>query len=206
MLRIKIEDWYDIHNGYTLSLQPGVTALVGPNGAGKTTLLTQLRDYAADTARRNRFKVLNYSNMTDGGDVAMQSYLSCGDMTQLATAMVSSEGERIIVNLSRFIPKIRPAIEVAEQEGKILIILIDAIDSGMSIDKLRDVAELLDMIAKDIEGKNIYLVISTNNYELAKGRCLNPRTGKYVSFGSYEEYDNFICCFKKMFAKGDEKE
>lgn len=206
MLRIKIEDWYDIHNGYTLSLQPGVTALVGPNGAGKTTLLTQLRDYAADTARRNRFKVLNYSNMTDGGDVAMQSYLSCGDMTQLATAMVSSEGERIIVNLSRFIPKIRPAIEVAEQEGKILIILIDAIDSGMSIDKLRDVAELLDMIAKDIEGKNIYLVISTNNYELAKGRCLNPRTGKYVSFGSYEEYANFICGFKKMFAKGDEKE
>lgn len=206
MLRIKIEDWYDIHNGYTLSLQPGVTALVGPNGAGKTTLLTQLRDYAANTARRNRFKVLNYSNMTDGGDVAMQSYLSCGDMTQLATAMVSSEGERIIVNLSRFIPKIRPAIEVAEQEGKILIILIDAIDSGMSIDKLRDVAELLDMIAKDIEGKNIYLVISTNNYELAKGRCLNPRTGKYVSFGSYEEYANFICGFKKMFAKGDEKE
>ena len=206
MLRIKIEDWYDIHNGYTLSLQPGVTALVGPNGAGKTTLLTQLRDYAADTARRNRFKVLNYSNMTDGGDVAMQSYLSCGDMTQLATAMVSSEGERIIVNLSRFIPKIRPAIEVAEQEGKILIILIDAIDSGMSIDKLRDVAELLDMIAKDIEGKNVYLVISTNNYELAKGRCLNPRTGKYVSFGSYEEYANFICGFKKMFAKGDEKE
>ena len=136
----------------------------------------------------------------------MQSYLSCGDMTQLATAMVSSEGERIIVNLSRFIPKIRPAIEVAEQEGKILIILIDAIDSGMSIDKLRDVAELLDMIAKDIEGKNIYLVISTNNYELAKGRCLNPRTGKYVSFGSYEEYANFICGFKKMFAKGDEKE
>ena len=206
MLRIKIKDWYDIHNGYTLSLQPGVTALVGPNGAGKTTLLTQLRDYAADTARRNRFKVLNYSNMTDGGDVAMQSYLSCGDMTQLATAMVSSEGERIIVNLSRFIPKIRPAIEVAEQEGKILIILIDAIDSGMSIDKLRDVAELLDMIAKDIEGKNIYLVISTNNYELAKGRCLNPRTGKYVSFGSYEEYANFICGFKKMFAKGDEQE
>ena len=206
MLRIKIEDWYDIHNGYTLSLQPGVTALVGPNGAGKTTLLTQLRDYAADTARRNRFKVLNYSNMTDGGDVAMQSYLSCGDMTQLATAMVSSEGERIIVNLSRFIPKIRPAIEVAEQEGKILIILIDAIDSGMSIDKLRDVAELLNMIAKDIEGKNVYLVISTNNYELAKGRCLNPRTGKYVSFGSYEEYANFICGFKKMFAKGDEKE
>ena len=206
MLRIKIEDWYDIHNGYTLSLQPGVTALVGPNGAGKTTLLTQLRDYAADTARRNRFKVLNYSNMTDGGDVAMQSYLSCGDMTQLATAMVSSEGERIIVNLSRFIPKIRPAIEVAEQEGKILIILIDAIDSGMSIDKLRDVAELLDMIAKDIEGKNIYLVISTNNYELAKGRCLNPRTGKYVSFGSYAEYADFICSFKKLFAKGDEKE
>ena len=206
MLRIKIEDWYDIHNGYTLSLQPGVTALVGPNGAGKTTLLTQLRDYAADTARRNRFKVLNYSNMTDGGDVAMQSYLSCGDMTQLATAMVSSEGERIIVNLSRFIPKIRPAIEVAEQEGKILIILIDAIDSGMSIDKLRDVAELLDMIAKDIEGKNVYLVISTNNYELAKGRCLNPRTGKYVSFGSYAEYADFICSFKKLFAKGDEKE
>ena len=136
----------------------------------------------------------------------MQSYLSSGDMTRLATSMTSSEGERIIVHLSRFVPKIKPAIEEVEREGKTLLILIDAIDSGMSIDKLRDIAGMLNMIAKDIEGKNVYLVISTNSYELAKGRCLNPRTGKYVSFGSYEEYANFICGFKKMFAKGDEKE
>ena len=98
MLRIKIKDWYDIHNGYTLSLQPGVTALVGPNGAGKTTLLTQLRDYAKNTARAKRFKVLDYSNIVDGGDIAMQRYLSCGDMTRLATSMASSEGERIITS------------------------------------------------------------------------------------------------------------
>ena len=194
MLRIKIKDWYDIHNGYTLSLQPGVTALVGPNGAGKTTLLTQLRDYAKNAARAKRFKVLDYSNIVDGGDNAMQSYLSSGDMTRLATSMTSSEGERIIVHLSRFVPKIKPAIEEVEREGKTLLILIDAIDSGMSIDKLRDIAG------------NVYLVISTNSYELAKGRCLNPRTGKYVSFGSYAEYADFICSFKKLFAKGDEKE
>ena len=206
MLRIKIKDWYDIHSGYTLSLQPGVTALVGPNGAGKTTLLTQLRDYAKNTARAKRFKVLDYSNIVDGGDKAMQSYLSSGDMTRLATSMTSSEGERIIVHLSCFVPKIKPAIEEVEREGKTLLILIDAIDSGMSIDKLRDIAGMLNMIAKDIEGKNVYLVISTNNYELAKGRCLNPRTGKYVSFGSYAEYADFICSFKKLFAKGDEKE
>ena len=61
-MRFKINDEYNLHNGFFLNLKPGYTALVGPNGAGKTTLLRQINDYAIS----KNIPMIDYSNLTDG--------------------------------------------------------------------------------------------------------------------------------------------
>lgn len=87
-LSIEIKDWYDLHKGYTLTLEPRLTFLVGPNGAGKTTLLSQIADYA----KTNNIGLWQYDNLQDGGQHAAEQYTLRSDFTKVATAMTASEG------------------------------------------------------------------------------------------------------------------
>lgn len=77
--------------------------------------------------------------------------------------------------------------------------VLDAIDSGASIDRARDIRNLFDLIYKnDIsKGVEVYIVMAVNHYELAKSPsdCVNVRNGKHMVFGSYERYAEFICSF-----------
>lgn len=199
--RCKIEDWRGIHDGYWLTLRPGYTALVGPNGAGKTTLLRQLKEIA----EKRGYLVVHYSNLTDGGHAARQGYLENGSISLLATAALSSEGENITINFGPTVRRIGQYITRSVREEKDLMILLDSLDSGASIDRMRELMNLFDMILRDHgvadhsrPDLGLYIVNAVNAYELARGRlCVDPRTGKSVVFGSYEDYAGFICSYDK---------
>ena len=73
-------------------------------------------------------------------------------------------------------------------------ILLDAIDSGLSVDNVVDVKELLfKTILEHNFGKEIYIVVSANEYELARNeKCFDVYNGKYIKINNYEEYRDFI--------------
>lgn len=195
--RCKIEDWRGIHNGYWLTLRPGYTALVGPNGAGKTTLLRQLREIAA----KRDYLVFSYSNLTDGGHTARQIYLETGNLPMLATAALSSEGENITINFGPAVQKIGQYVTRSVNENRHLMILLDSLDSGASIDRMRELMGLFDRILQDCgvadhsaPSRGIYIVNAVNAYEMARDRiCVDPRTGKCRVFTDYKSYADFIC-------------
>lgn len=197
--RCKIHDWYGLHSDYFLLLRPGYTALVGPNGAGKTTLLLQLDEIA----RQRGYLVFNYSNLTDGGNTAMGESLIFGNMSRLAEAATSSEGQQIAMNFGNVLDKIGAMVKKAIEEDKPLFILLDSLDSGTSINLQREMMSLFSLIERDAgvhsggAEHEIYIVAAVNSYELAKRICVDVRTGKSMVFGGYEEYANFICGYYK---------
>ena len=191
---IRISDVRGIHNGFNLKLKPGFTALVGPNGAGKTTLLVQLREYAQE----NKIKYWEYSNLSDGGEMAMDRYLLMGNMRMLATAVCSSEGEKLVGNFANRLSEMGKKVKAALKSGEPLVVLLDSIDSGISIDRAREIRDFLLSIENEEvlkSGGNIHIVMAVNHYEIAKSPvdCVNVRTGEHIVFKSYDEYANFIC-------------
>jgi len=185
-----------------LELSLGFTALVGPNGAGKTTILSQIKEFA----NQNNIAIWEYSNIHDGGSMATNSYLMRSELSKLATAAMASEGENVALNFANKVGELGVAIRKAATEKYPLIVLLDAIDSGASIDRARDLVNLFHMIYKrDISrGAEVYIVMAVNHFELAKGDtdCVNVRTGEHMRFRSYDEYADFICTFMDKFKGG----
>lgn len=200
---LEIKDYYNLHNGFNLILKPGVTYLVGPNGAGKTTLLFQIKDYL-DAIKAPNIHVLNYSNLKHGGHNAMGKQLAFknGDMNLLATLATSSEGEQVAINLGQFAKKLGNFIANKCRVDDRVFVLVDAIDSGASIDRLKDIRDFFNLVIKNEKRVEIYIVCAINCYELTKNaRCINPRTGQEVLFYSYEDYSNWICNYLDTYKK-----
>lgn len=204
-IEIEVEDWYDLHKGFSFEMVPGFTALVGPNGAGKTTLLQQIKEYA----KHKGIKVWEYSNVRDGGQTARSQYQFNGDFENLAASMTASEGENVVLNFSNKVGELGSMVKNAASNRVPLIVLIDAIDSGASIDRARDIRDLFDMIyEQDIsKGAEVYIIMAVNSYELAKAPadCVNVRNGKHMRFNSYDDYAEFVCSFEDKFKRASAK-
>lgn len=74
-------------------------------------------------------------------------------------------------------------------------LLLDAVDSGYSIDNVIELKELFKLILKDSEEHDVhtYIIVSANEYELANSEnCFDVANGKYITFANYEEYRKFI--------------
>lgn len=195
-MKINIKDVFGIHSGYTLDLQPGYTPLVGPNGAGKTTLLHQLRDYA----KAHGILVFEYSNLSDGGGVARQSYMFRGDASLFAASVFSSEGEQIALNFGEAVRKLGAAVKDAQTQGRPLFILLDALDSGASIDRIRELRSFFELVCQDA-GETAYIICASNSYELVRSvPAVNVRTGERITFKDYDEYADFVCTFMDKWA------
>ena len=201
--------------------KPGVTVLVGCNGCGKTTLLHQIKDYL----KNKKVPALSFDNLHDGGSNARSEAAAMNDFTFLATASFSSEGENIVMNIGRLAKKLRPFIQTGESQnrGDRLCkafaravwgdqeepevpnerwLLLDAIDSGLSVDNIVDIKDLLfKTIIEDSEAQGIktFIIISANEFEMAREeQCMDVHTGKYRTFKGYESYRKFILKSKEI--------
>ena len=193
-----------------IEINPGVTVLVGYNGAGKSTLIHNIK---AELKEKN-VPTFFYDNEKNGGSNSISESFFYNDITFAATAMCSSEGENIQLNLGKIATKLRKFIETGEndrlsdrlakafrdkEEEEIVSnerwILLDAMDSGYSIDNVIDMKDFFKLVIDDAKEheKEVYIVISSNEYELAhKSNCFDVMEGKYISFASYDEYKKFI--------------
>lgn len=193
-----------------IEINSGVTVLVGCNGAGKTTLLHNIRD----ELKKEEIPVFFYDNKKDGGSNSISKSMFQGNYSFTATALCSSEGENISLNLGKIASdlgqfvltgknidyKSRLAEALSGDKPKEIIsnerwILFDAMDSGYSIDNVIEMKDFFQLVIDDAkdQNKDLYIVISSNEYELAYGSdCFDVMEGKYICFDTYEDYKNFI--------------
>ena len=202
-----------IYTKKEFEFKPGVTVLVGCNGCGKTTLLHQIKDYL----KSKKVPVVSFDNLHDGGSNARSEAAAMNDFTFLATAAFSSEGENIVMNVGRLAQTLRPFIQTGESQnrGDRLCkafaravwgdqaepevpnerwILLDAIDSGLSVDNIVDIKEyLFKTILEDAGNTTVRILVSANEYEMCRNeQCMDVHTGKYRTFNGYESYRKFI--------------
>lgn len=171
-----------------ISLTSGVTILVGCNGAGKTTLLHQLETIL----QKKKLPVIRFDNLRDGGHNARSELAFFQDFAGLANSLCGSEGENINMNLGRFASRLGDFVR-KQPPGSDVFILLDAVDSGYSVDNIVDLKGLFDLILQTADGRFIYIIASANEYELARGEsCYDVNKCKYVTFKDYEEYRKFI--------------
>lgn len=192
----------------TVTIQPGLTVLVGCNGIGKSTLMHNIRD----NLKEKRIPCLIFDNQVDGGSHSIEESLFHGDTSLGATMLCSSEGERIYQNIGKVTAKLEYFLKNGREKHDLTYILgdikgikktdsserwilLDAIDSGFSIDNVVEVKSLFRLVVENAKemGLDVYILVSANAYEMAAGeQCFDVYSGKYVNFSSYEDYREFI--------------
>lgn len=165
----------------------------------KTTFIHQIRD----RLKINGIPYIQYDNFHDGGKESISNALFCGDLEFVSMSVKSSEGENIFLNIYKLASELGQFVNTGISEEKETIserwILLDAIDSGLSMDNIIDIKEqLFKTILEYNYGNEIYIVISANEYEMARGeQCFDVYHGKYITFKDYEDYRNMILESKK---------
>lgn len=219
---LTIKTWRDPYDsGFSptkptsIQLESGISVLVGCNGAGKTTLLDNIKE----EMKKQEIPCIYYSNLKDGGSNALER--SMYNNIELGMCLwASSEGEAIKLNfgtaLTKFKKFIRDGIvkrnpwkEDREIETNIRVFLFDAIDSGLSIDSIIEIKDIFNLILEDAEklNKEVYIIISANEYELARhSNCFDVNKGKYIKFKDYEAYRAFIIKSREAKEKRIEKQ
>jgi len=183
----------------------GTTILVGCNGSGKTTLLQNIED----ELRKADIPVFMHSPNTDLSKMIDRAMFE-GNFGLVGASKSMSEGENISLVFSQSFDAIRNFIATGKKPNKTFKIfsepekeitsnerwiLLDAIDSGYSIDNIVQLKTIFNRMHEDANTHNVdlYIIASANTYELARNsNCLDVMTGKNVHFDTYEEYRNFI--------------
>lgn len=216
----------DLFKKKSITINPGVTVLVGCNGIGKTTLLKSIKA----RLEKEAIPAAHFNNLLDGGSNARSESAYYGDFEFFALSLQSSEGENIVLNLINLSKELGEFIrtgqynvrknaladafkrangsESDESTKKISNerwILFDAVDSGLSVDNIVDLKEgLFNTILENEKEKEIYIIISANEYEMANGEsCFDVYHGEYLAFKDYEEYRTFILNSRKWKEKRD---
>lgn len=151
------------------------------------------------------------------------------DFRFVAESMSSSEGENIVLNLMDLAGKLGRFIKTGiykrrynpfegvfkkdESSDKDIEmsnerwILFDTVDSGLSVDNIVELKEgLFKTIIEHEKDNDIYIVVSANEYEMAREeQCLDVYNGKYVAFKDYEEYRDLILKSRKWKEERSEK-
>lgn len=162
---------YEDKGEYELRLVSGCIFVVGPNGAGKSTLFRQIED-AMPISRTSDNNLLVYHYYNRDNDTEF------GDYVETRVREIVNEAKASLYD---------PNMQV--------IILIDDLDLGISVDKLHKYSKFFEEIDKDCP-EGVSILVSTNNFELARtlpGRCLDPRNGTYCALTNYDKYVKFIC-------------
>ncbi len=222
MKQIKVwKDPYDagfsICKSNKIEIQEGLTVLVGCNGSGKSTMIHNIKE----VIDKEKLPCVFYDNLVDGGDKSLQNSIFHNDLSLGAALWSASEGERININLGILSSKLRNFIENGEyvkdeKYSKLLKafedlsgkepepeqevsnerwILLDAVDSGLSIDNVIDLKGLFNIILSESTklGISLYIVVAANEYELVNNsNCMDVTTGKYIKFKDYEDFRKFI--------------
>lgn len=171
----------------------GITCLVGKNGSGKTLLIKEI----ANNLKENKIPYYYYDAYSEGGKVAKDKLKALKNTERLVELQLASQGQQSIINISNIlIDKIGPFIsECVKNKSEEAWILLDSIDTGLSVDNIIGVKEFFNTILEDCEENQIvlYLIVSGNSFELVKNeQSIDVITGSRIKFKNYEMFKKVI--------------
>lgn len=202
-----------------LTLTHKVTVLAGPNGHGKTTLIRMLKEsrtkagafsFANNARSRSASRAfasifsqkeleneasigfMSYDSHNDDYGNAISSALLNQNIAQVALRKESSEGENNLISLGLLFNNAQDIVK-EHPNIKQLILFIDGIDSGLSVDKINFIIETLPIKIKQIEDLRpdieIALIFTANNFELIHNLpTIDPITFEKLNYHDYEEF------------------
>lgn len=192
-----------LYNRRHINISPNlITTLIGCNGAGKSSLIICMESIL----KSNDFPLIKFDNLHDGGQNSISEFAFLQDFSKMASLMTSSEGESIVQNI---FPRLEAAAGVVRglykrnHSGKLfretdhIFIILDALDSGFSIDNICNIKlrlyELIQL-AKE-HNKYLYIVIAANSFEMVvdtNGWDVQGSKYMYFSENDYPKYKKFI--------------
>lgn len=202
----------------SVEIPEGLTVITGCNGSGKSTLLYDIeKRYKGN----DDWYIVSYREKEDGRGNSMSSYIFSGDYQAVASVFSASEGEAVFRNYAKKVYQEIAAFRdtkivsrnpenigllrykyIRMDKAKNLLVILDGIDSGVSLDMTIDIKNFLHTILKDLHTRipevPVYILVSSNSWEFCEGeRCLDARSLKFKEFSSYEEYRKYILDSRK---------
>ena len=197
---------FDLFEKESVELKTGLTILVGCNGFGKSSFIDNL----TNQIKAENIPYYKYNNLREGNTKSIDRTFKQDNNMELGILMLkSSEGENIINTIGKFIGNMyrfivsgenpdklqRTSDEELENDCNKRFIIMDAIDSGLSIDNIVDLKSAFEYMIRDAKdmGIELYIIVSANSYEFASNEdCLDVYTGNYLRFDDYDSYKDFI--------------
>ena len=180
-----------------------LTILLGPNGTGKSTSIRLMRE---ELKHNKDVKVLNYSTSRD--DIVATT----GEWNMSAERLFyafTSEGERMEASFFQWVSENLSKQDLKDKRA--IYILIDELDSGLSVDKLSEHAyAIISLLTKLLSKKKAYVIVTGNSYELLdvfsnytnKDVFWVP-TGQRVSIRTYSEFKKKYLSYSIEMSKED---
>ena len=204
-----------------LMLGEKLTLLCGGNGSGKTTVIRSLSGNRDCTDIPKSLCVYEYRNSEDNylnsttehslrgfDEQSIKMYAEYRNTHDMMHGM--SEGEASVCSSEDAVSLIKEVNELRHQEG---LVLLDELDSGLSIDKIRDLCSRMKKAM--LTGMTCQVIMSFNSYEMYKcfkgfksksgemlAKTISMYDGSEVCFSSYEEYCDWICENQSKYCKG----
>lgn len=181
-----------------------VIPLFGPNGAGKSTLIQAIKNHTVDVKVEGDTAIYSYQNSTDNFKIRKaRTYAENFDpffMTSKLDAQVISEGQSIIYSMFDLLDGLYPGKPLATEEYD-SIILLDEIDSGMSIDNIDIAMRKIKYIVR--KRNNVQFIFSFNSPRVLKHfpKVLSMYDGNPIYLYSDEDMLAEIRKHKKLFDK-----
>lgn len=209
-LNEKEENWIRSRKGerksipVTYDFNTGVTMLIGPNGAGKSTLLRQLNSLFkehnwtkinSNDKIRDKYFVYYYDNVYEE-KFAKDSWIQDNSkIERIATTFQNSEGQDMQDYLFYKVPEIGRTVRYAKENNyNGIFILLDGLDSGLSLDNLEQIrTQLLDFIINtdNRDGFEVYIICSANSFEFCNNYdCIDVTNQEHYIFNEYWEFRN----------------
>lgn len=176
--------------------EPGINVLSGCNGSGKSTLIRYLKEYLDE----NNGNYIYFDRVEEAKSLK-ERCLKYGEISLIRESLCSSEGEYNKLAFAVIANKIRRYVSDPSRKDKFII--IDAFDSGLSIDMVCEIMRFIEQNpiedAKEAfkkaecENANLYVIIAANSFEAVRNqRCIDVRTAAIKRFTTYEEYRKYI--------------